>query len=215
MDDITRPFDFSEIVGYPNYIPENVLDNVFVFKFHEDGDACIHIKAFWNLIDDWDDTPIHEDSLMQLFSWTLLEGHGSAGDWFLIRNEKSIKNIRDFLHDFLERFGDDQDEIYSELIDDFMGKWKRKNLSNIKTTSSDIEVDIPPDPIEELKETITNMQFAHEEPCEAINEQFVAIENQLEIMEDDFTETYIEYSDPHGLELDSEKDKEVHEEISG
>jgi hypothetical protein len=33
-------------------------------------------------------------------------------------------------------------------------------------------------------------------------------------LEDDFTETYIEYSDPHGLELDSEKDKEVHEEIS-
>jgi hypothetical protein len=32
-------------------------------------------------------------------------------------------------------------------------------------------------------------------------------------MEDNFTETYIEYLDPHGLELDSEKDKEVHEEI--
>jgi hypothetical protein len=31
-------------------------------------------------------------------------------------------------------------------------------------------------------------------------------------MEDDFTETYIEYSDPHGLELDSEKDREVHVE---
>jgi hypothetical protein len=41
----------------------------------------------------------------------------------------------------------------------------------------------------------------------------VAIEDQLEIMEDDFTETYIEYSDPHGLELDGEKDKEVCEEI--
>jgi hypothetical protein len=42
----------------------------------------------------------------------------------------------------------------------------------------------------------------------------VAIEDQLEIMEDDFTETYIEYSDPHGLVLNSEKDKEVHVEIS-
>jgi hypothetical protein len=73
MSSITQPFDFSEIVGYPNYIPENVLDNVYVFGFHEDGDACAHIKAFWDLIDDWDDTPIHEDSLMQLFSWTLLE----------------------------------------------------------------------------------------------------------------------------------------------
>jgi hypothetical protein len=95
-----------------------------------------------------------------------------------------------------------------------MEKWKRKNLSNIKTTNSDTEVDIPPDPIEELNETIINMQLAHEEQLEAMNEQFVAIEDQLEIMEDDFTETYIEYLDPHGLELDSEKDKEVHEEIS-
>jgi hypothetical protein len=213
MSSITRPFDFSEIVGCPNYIPENVIDNVDEFGFHEGGDACAHIKAFWNLIDDWDDTPIHEDALMSMFSWTLLEDQGSACDWFLMHNDKSIKNIRDFLHDFLERFGDDQDEIYSELVDDFMEKWKRKNLSNIKTTSPDIEVDIPPDPIEELEETITNMQFAHEEPCEAINEQFLAIEDQLEIMEDDFTETYI-YLDPHGLELDREKDREVHVEIS-
>jgi hypothetical protein len=172
MSSITRPFDFSEIVGCPNYIPENVIDNVDEFGFHEGGDACAHIKAFWNLIDDWDDTPIHEDALMSMFSWTLLEDQGSACDWFLMHNDKSIKNIRDFLHDFLERFGDDQDEIYSELVDDFMGKWKRKNLSNIKTISSDIEVDIPPDPIEEFKETITNMQFAHEEPCETENEQY-------------------------------------------
>jgi hypothetical protein len=213
MDDIIRPFDFSEIVGYPNYIPENVLDDVYLFKFHEDGDACTHIKTFWNLIDDWDNTPIHEDSLMQLFSWTLLEGHGSAGDWFLFRNEKSIKTIRGFLHDFLERFGDDQDEIYSELIDDFMGKWKRRNLSNIDTISSDIEVDDPPNPIEEFNETVQNIQPSQDEPCETENEQFLAIEDQLEIMEDDFTETYI-YSDPHGLELDSEKDREAHVETS-
>jgi hypothetical protein len=211
MSELTRPFDFSEIVGYPNDIPEDVVDNVL--EFHEGGDACAHIKAFWKLIDDWHDAPIHEDALMRLFSWTLLEGQGSACDWFLIHKDKSIKTIRDFLHDFLERFGDDQDEIYSELIDDFMGKWKRKNLSNIETISSDIEVDIPPDPIEELKETIINMQFAHEEQCEAMNEQFVAIEDQLEVMEANFTETYIEYPDPHELELDSEKYEEVHEEI--
>jgi hypothetical protein len=207
MSLITRPFDFSEIVGYPNYIPVNVLDNVFGFGFHEGGDACGHIKAFWNLIDDWDNTPIHEDALMCMFSWTLLEDQGSACDWFLMHDDKSIKNIRDFLHDFLERFGDDQDEIYSELVDEFMGKWKRKNLSNIETISSDIEVDIPPDPIEELKETIINMQFAHDEQYETMNDQ-------LEIMEDDFTETCIEHSDPHGLELDSEKYEEVHEETS-
>jgi hypothetical protein len=198
MSSITRPFDFSEIVGCPNYIPENVLDNVF--GFHEDDDACVHIKAFWNLNDDWDNTAIHEDALMSLFSWTLLEDQGSACNWFLMHDDKSIKNIRDFLHDILERFGDDQDEVYSELVDDFMGKWKKRNLSNIKTTSSDIEVDIPLDPINELSEITLNMQLAHDEQCETI--------------ECDFTETYIEYSDPHGLELDSEKDREVHVEIS-
>jgi hypothetical protein len=211
MDDLTRPFDFSEIVGYPNDIPENVVDTVL--KFHEGGDACAHIKAFWKLIDDWDDTPIHEDALMRLFSWTLLEGHGSACDWFLIHKDKSIKTIRGFLHDFLERFGDDQDEMYSELIDDFMGKWKRKNLSNIETISSDIEVDAPSDPIKEINEIVQNMQPSQEKPCESMNEQFVAMEDQFEIMEDNFTDTYIEYLDPHGLELDSEKDKGVHEEI--
>jgi hypothetical protein len=96
---------------------------------------------------------------MRLFSWTLLEGQGSACDWFLLHEDNSIKTIRDFLHDFLERFGDDQDEIYNELVDDFMEKWKRKNLPDIKTISSDIMIDSPPDPIEELKEIIMNMQF--------------------------------------------------------
>jgi hypothetical protein len=74
--------------------------------------------------------------------------------------------------------------------------------------------DIPSNPIEEFNETVQNIQPSQEEPCETENEQSLAIEDQLEIMEDDFTETYIEYSDPHGLELDSEKDKEVHVEIS-
>jgi hypothetical protein len=46
-----------------------------------------------------------------------------------------------------------------------------------------------------------------------MNEQFVALEDQLEVLEDDFTEAYIEYSDPLELELDNEKDEEVHWEI--
>jgi hypothetical protein len=46
-----------------------------------------------------------------------------------------------------------------------------------------------------------------------MNEQFMAMEDQFEIMEADFTETYIEYPDPHEPELHSEKDKEVHGEI--
>ena len=46
-----------------------------------------------------------------------------------------------------------------------------------------------------------------------MNENFVALEEQLEITEDDFTEAYIEYPDPLELELHSEKDEEVHGEI--
>jgi hypothetical protein len=43
--------------------------------------------------------------------------------------------------------------------------------------------------------------------------KFMAMEDQLEIMEANFTETYIEYPDPLELELDNEKDEEVHREI--
>jgi hypothetical protein len=77
-----------------------------------------------------------------------------------------FKTIRDLLHAFLDRFGDDRDEIHNELVDDFVEKWKRKNLLAIETISSDIEVDTPPDPIEELKEKILNMQYAHAKQCE-------------------------------------------------
>jgi hypothetical protein len=144
MSNLQKPFDFSQIVGYPNDIPDDVLDNVLNFQYG--NDACAHVKAFGQLIDDWDDSPICEDALMRLFSWTL-------------------------------------------LVDDS-----------------------PPDSIEELKNIILNMQYAHTKQYEAMNEQFMIMEDQLEILEANFTETYIEYPDPHELELDSVKDKEVHRE---
>jgi hypothetical protein len=58
------------------------------------------------------------------------------------------------------------------------------------------------------------MQYAHVKQCEAMHEQFMAMEDQLEIMEANFTETYIEYPDPPELELHNEKDKEVQGEIT-
>jgi hypothetical protein len=64
-----------------------------------------------------------------------------------------------------------------------------------------------------------NMQIAHAKQCEAIqiahNKQFEAMNLQLDIMEARLAEdeTYVEYLDPLELELDSEKDEEVHWEI--
>jgi hypothetical protein len=57
------------------------------------------------------------------------------------------------------------------------------------------------------------MQLPQEEQCETMNEQFIALEDQFETIEDDFIEAYIEYPDPLELNLDSEKDEEVHGEI--
>jgi hypothetical protein len=204
------PIDCSGIVGYPHDISEDAIDNIPDFFDHTHPGA--HIWAFTKFIEKWCEPPIYENVLMQLFALTLVGER--ASDWFHDSPDKTFKTIQDLLHAFLNLFGRSQQEIHNELVDIFMETWRRKNLPDIETISSDIEVDIPSDPIEELNETIQNMQPSHEEQLEAMNEQFVAIEDQLEIMDDDFTETYIEYSDPHGLELDSEKDKEVHEEIS-
>jgi len=136
-----------------------------------------------------------------LFVTTLCEE--DAYYWLHDFEDSSFKTIRDLMFSFLEIFGDDQDGAYHELVDDFMEKWKRNNLQDIKTISSDIEVDSPPDPIEQLKNIILNMQYAHTEQCEAMTRQCMAMENQLEIMEANFTETYIEYPDPLELELDN------------
>jgi hypothetical protein len=47
-----------------------------------------------------------------------------------------------------------------------------------------------------------------------MNEQFMAMEDQLEIMEANSTKTYIEYLNLIELELHNEKYKEVHREIT-
>jgi hypothetical protein len=95
-----------------------------------------------------------------------------------------------------------------ESDDDFMERWGGKNLPDMDTISSDMEEDTPPDPIKELKEIILNMQIAH-------NKQFEAMNLQLDIMEARLVEdeAYVEYPDPLELELDSQKDEEIHWEI--
>jgi hypothetical protein len=210
MDGFWNPIDSSGIVGFPHDIPEDAIDNIPDFFDHTHPGA--HIWAFTKFIEKWCDPPIYEDVLMQLFVFTLCGER--AMSWFHDSPDNTFKTIQDLLHAFLRLFGRSQQEVHDELVDIFMETWRRKNLSYIETISSDSEVDIPSNPIEEFNETVQNIQPSQEEPCETENEQFLAIEDQLEIMEDDFTETYIEYSDPHGLVFNSEKDEEVHEEIS-
>jgi hypothetical protein len=53
---------------------------------------------------------------------------------------------------------------------------ENKNLSYIETISSDIEVDIPSNPIEELNEISSEHTAFPGRTCETMNEQFVAIE---------------------------------------
>jgi hypothetical protein len=110
MRTFLKPIDFSGIVGYPHNISEDVIEKFS--DFHDYVDACAHVKALGQLIDDWYNPPIYEDDLMKLFSWTLCEGY--ACDWFLFHEDNSFKTIRDLLHAFLERFGDDQNENYNE-----------------------------------------------------------------------------------------------------
>jgi hypothetical protein len=57
-------------------------------------------------------------------------------------------------------FGHDRSEVHNELVNDFMETWKRKNLLAIETTSSDIKIDAPSNPIEEFKEIIQNMKLS-------------------------------------------------------
>jgi hypothetical protein len=168
MDSFWNPLDFSGIVGYPHDISEDAIDNIPDF---DHAHAGAHIAAFTRFISEWCDPPIYEDVLMRLFVFTLVGERES--DWFHDSPDNTFKTIRELMLAFLDMFGRGQQELHIELVDIFMGTWEYKNLSYIETISSDSEVDIPSNPIEELNETVQNMQFAHEEPYENINEQFM------------------------------------------
>jgi hypothetical protein len=203
MGGFWNPIDFSGVVGYPHDISEDAIDNIPEFDHNHAG---AHIVAFTKFINMWCDPPIYEDVLMQLFVFTLVRDQEMF--WFHDSPDKTFKTIRELLHAFLKEFGRSQQEVHDELVDIFMKTWKYKNLSYMETISSVSELDIPSNPIEDFNESVQNMQFAHDEPYENMNEQFI-------IKEDDSTETYVEYSDPHGLQLDSKKEFEgVHVEIA-
>jgi hypothetical protein len=149
------PIDFSGIVGYPHDISEDAIDNIPELFDHTHPGA--HIWSFTKFIEKWCDPPIYEDVLMRLFVFTLVNERTMY--WFHDSPDNTFKTIQDLLHAFLNLFGRSQQEVHDELVDNFMETWRRKNLPNIETISSDIEVDAPSDPIEELKEIIRNMQF--------------------------------------------------------
>ena len=153
MGGFWNPIDFSGIVGYLHGISKDAIDNIPDFFDHTHPGA--HIWAFTKYIEKWYDPPIYEDVLMQLFVFTLIGERES--DWFHDSPDNTFKTIQDLLHAFLNLFGRSQHEIHNELVDSFMETWRRKNLPNIKTISSDIEVDSPPYSIQELKEIILNM----------------------------------------------------------
>jgi hypothetical protein len=136
---------------------------------------------------------------MEMFVMTLVPGY--ACDWFHDSEDDTFNTLRDLLLAFLERFGDDRDETYNELVDAFMEKWKKKNLPDIGTINLDIKIDTPLDFIKELEEIIETTQFSHTD--------------QLDIMDASFVEdeTCIEYPNPIEFELHSEQDREVHREI--
>jgi hypothetical protein len=153
MGGFWNPIDFSRIVGYPHDISEDAIDNVPELFDHTHPGA--HIVAFTKFINKWCNPPVYEDVLMQLFVFTLV--NEQASEWFHDSPDNTFKTIRDLLHAFLNMFGRSQQEVHDELVDIFMETWRNKNLSYIETISSDSEVDIPSNPIEELNETVQNM----------------------------------------------------------
>jgi hypothetical protein len=74
-----------------------------------------------------------------------------------------------------------------ESDDDFMERWRGKNLPDMDTINSDTEEDTQPDLIKELKEIIMNMHYVHTKQLEAMRlahaKQFEAMNRQLNIME--------------------------------
>jgi hypothetical protein len=97
MSGYYEPIDFS------GFVSEDVIDNLS--DYHNYGDASAHIRAFTQCIDEWCDPPIYEDVLMQLFVMNFCEEY--VYNWFHDSEDNTFKTIRDLLHAFLDRFGDD------------------------------------------------------------------------------------------------------------
>ena len=106
--------DFSGIVSYPHDISDDVIETLS--DFHDYGDASAHVRAFGQLIDDWLDPPIYGGCSNDIIY---------EDDWFHDSEDNTFKTIRDLLLAFLERFGDDHDETYNELVDAFMEKLRK------------------------------------------------------------------------------------------
>jgi hypothetical protein len=96
LDQFYNPIDFSEIIGYPQYVPEIFNENLP--DFHNYGDPNAHIRAFVKCIDEWCDPHIHEDVLMQLFVMNICEE--DAYYWFHDSDDNKFKTIHDLMLHF-------------------------------------------------------------------------------------------------------------------
>ena len=95
------PFDFVDIVGFPNIIPTIDIwgDCLPRFKENKEDNPSDHLVKFHEYIDQLD--LHHEDVCMKMFTYSL---EGNARQWYRSLPSSSISSLREFHAVFIKHY---------------------------------------------------------------------------------------------------------------
>jgi hypothetical protein len=84
------PFNFSDVLGFPNVVPSpNEWNDYFpIFRENKEDNPAQHLREFHELMHQWEIH--HEDVLMNMFMFLLV---GDAREWYHSLPPASISSL--------------------------------------------------------------------------------------------------------------------------
>ena len=160
MNDLFAPCDFTNILGYPNFILDEAIEAIEELPSFLGNNVIsteTHLTNFQLCVSKWCHDINHEDVKIKLFKFSL---DGDALDWFIDLLANSFDSLESIIDAFEEKYGD-----------------KRK--IKVKAQANENDKDL----IKELTQMIEDMQLNQGQLIKAIevnhSNQMTSIQNHL------------------------------------
>ena len=142
MDDLCKPCDFSNIVGYPHDLPDKAIENLPSFQDNNAISAKYHITKFNQCLAKWCNAHNYEDVKMKLF---ILSLEDDAMEWFQDQNDNKFKTVKEIIEAFNDRWGDRSDNHFLLAALHTSQKQESETMEEFNKRFNDLVKSLPAD----------------------------------------------------------------------
>ena len=142
MEDLCKPCDFSNIVGYPHDLPDKAIEKLPSFQGNNAVSAKSHITKFNLCLAKWCNAHNFEDVKMRLF---ILSLEDDAMEWFQDQSDNKFKTLKEIIEAFNNRWGDRRDNHFLLAALHTSHKQENETMEEFNKRFNDLVKSLPAD----------------------------------------------------------------------